>query len=269
MMARRPTLDVSIDGVETRAYEGESILSAASRAGIRIPTLCWLDGLTPVGGCRMCVVEIAEVHQLRPACATTVADDMEVTTTSSRLREHRRTVVELLFAEGNHVCSTCVANRACELQDLAVEMGVDHIRFDYRWPVHEVDASHPKYTFDPNRCVLCTRCVRTCDEIEGAHVWDVAGRGEDAHLVHEMNVPWGQASSCTWCGKCVAVCPTGALSFQGRSAGEMRHDPDLIAFLATARHEDRWRPRHPLAVATADAADDHAAEDTDDGQDVS
>ena len=82
--------------------------------------------------------------------------------------------------------------------------------------------------FDPNRCIVCTRCVRVCDEIEGAHVWDVAGRGSGAHLVAELGKPWGEATSCTWCGKCVAVCPTGALHHQGRSVGEMRHDPDLV-----------------------------------------
>ncbi len=235
MRERRRTLTVSFDGVEVEAYVGESVLQCARRHQVDIPSLCFLEGLSVYGGCRVCVIEVAEDLRLRPACATTVAADMEVSTDSPRLKAYRKAIVELLFAEGNHVCAVCVSNGNCELQDVAVQVGMDHVRYDQRSPMRAIDASHPKYLFDPNRCILCTRCVRVCDEIEGAHVWDVGSRGQQAVLTTDLNQPWGTSTSCTWCGKCVAVCPTGSLSYQGTAVGEMQHDPKMIVRLATAR----------------------------------
>lgn len=242
MAKARPTVSVTIDGRGLQAYEGESVLEVARRAGIHIPTLCAVEGLSVWGACRICLVEIAGERPLRPACATTVVDEMEVRTDSENLREQRRTVVELLFAEGNHVCAVCVANGHCELQDLATDLDVNHVRFTYQFPERKVDATHPRFVFDPNRCVLCTRCVRTCSEIEGAHVWDVAARGSESYLVTELHRPWGESPSCTSCGKCVAICPTGALSEKGTAVGERRGDVDLVAFLTTAR-EGEWMDR--------------------------
>jgi bidirectional [NiFe] hydrogenase diaphorase subunit len=240
MRDTRPTVAVTFDGIEYEAYADESVMDAARRHGVAIPALCYLEGLSLWGGCRVCVVQIAEDHRLRPACATTVAQDMEIKTDTPLLRAHRKAIIEMLFAEGNHVCAVCVSNGNCELQDMAVATGMDHVRFDYQAPQRAVDASHPKYLFDPNRCILCTRCVRVCHEIEGAHVWDVAFRGADAMLVTELGKPWGESMSCTWCGKCVAVCPTGALAYQGKSVGEMQHEASLVIRLATARTKGEW-----------------------------
>jgi bidirectional [NiFe] hydrogenase diaphorase subunit len=239
----RPNVPVTLDGEEVLAFEGETILDLARREGVPIPSLCYLEGLSIHGGCRLCVVETAGDHRLKPACATEVAADLEVRTTSPALRDHRRRIVELLFSEGTHICAVCVSSGACELQTLATDHGVDHIHYDQPFPRNDVDASHPKYVLDRDRCVLCTRCVRVCDEIEGAHVWDIAQRGTDSKLIAELDVPWGSASSCTWCGKCVAVCPTGALSYKGRAVGEMRHDPEVVAFLARAREDGEWLDR--------------------------
>ena len=236
----QPTVTVTFDGVEYEAHADESVMDAARRHGVKIPSLCYLEGLTVWGGCRVCVVQIAEDHRLRPACATIVAQDMEIKTDTPLLRAHRKAIIEMLFAEGNHVCAVCVSNGNCELQDMAVATGMDHVRFDYQAPQRAVDASHPKYLFDPNRCILCTRCVRVCHEIEGAHVWDVAFRGADAMLVTELGKPWGESMSCTWCGKCVAVCPTGALAYQGKAVGEMEHEASLVIRLATARTKGEW-----------------------------
>jgi len=240
MRERRATVTVTFDGVEHEAFTDETVLEAARRVGVTIPSLCYLEGLSVWGGCRLCVVQIAEDHRLRPACATPVAVDMEIKTDSPQLRAHRKAVTELLFAEGNHVCAVCVSNGKCELQDTAVDVGMDHVRFDYQAPDREIDASHPKYIFDPNRCILCTRCVRVCHEIEGAHVWDIAYRGADAVLVTELGKPWGESTSCTWCGKCVTVCPTGALAYQGTAVGEMEHDTRIPVLLSLARRKGEW-----------------------------
>jgi bidirectional [NiFe] hydrogenase diaphorase subunit len=240
---RQPDATIGIDAQSVRAYEGETILSAARRAGVHIPTLCYVDGLSVYGGCRICVVEVGGEQPLRLACATPVVDEMEITTASDRLVEHRRQLVELLFAEGNHICSVCVSNGACELQDSAVDLGIDHIRFDYQFPDRGVDHSHPQYGLDHNRCILCTRCVRVCDEIEGARVWDVASRGSGSYIVAELGQPWGESVSCTSCGKCVAVCPTGALFTKGVSVGEMRHDVDVVGFLDAQRSAGEWTDR--------------------------
>lgn len=243
----QPTVPVTIDGHETLGFEGETILDLAEREGIHIPRLCYLDGLSLYASCRLCLVEIAESPAPRPACAAVIAEDMEIETASPQIREYRKMILELLFAEGNHICAVCVSNGACELQTLAAELGIDHIRYDYMQPDREVDATHPKYVMDPNRCILCTRCVRTCDEIEGAHVWDVADRGHRAYIVAGMNEPWGSSAACTWCGKCVTACPTGALFFKGRAVAEMQHDPELVSFLAIARSEGAWRDRRSEA----------------------
>jgi bidirectional [NiFe] hydrogenase diaphorase subunit len=242
MRDRRPTVEIVIDGREVDAYVGETVLQAARRAGVDIPSLCFLEGLSEYGACRLCVVQVASRPQLQPSCALPVTEDLEITTDSDRIKRYRRTLLELLFAEGNHVCAVCVSNGACELQDAAVAAGMDHVRVDYQAPQRTIDASHPRYVSDPNRCILCTRCLRVCDEVEGAHVWDIAGRGSDAHLVAELGKPWGESRSCTQCGKCVAVCPTGALHYQRSTVGEMRHQPDLVARLMAARHDHQWNP---------------------------
>jgi len=240
MRERRTKVTITFDGDEYEAFADETVMDAANRVGVSIPSLCYVEGLSVWGGCRLCVVQVAEDHRLRPACATPVAPDMEIKTETPQLRAHRKAITEMLFAEGNHVCAVCVTNGNCELQDVAVDTGMDHVRFDYQSPVRQVDATHPKYVFDPNRCILCTRCVRVCDEIEGAHVWDVAYRGADAMLVTELGKPWGESKSCTWCGKCVIVCPTGALAYQGKAVGEMHSDVGIVIRLATARQRGEW-----------------------------
>jgi bidirectional [NiFe] hydrogenase diaphorase subunit len=226
---------LTIDGKLVSARAEESILQAARDAGIAIPTLCHFDGLTDLGACRLCLVEVGAPGRLQAACVTKVAEDMVVQTDTERLRRYRRTIVELFFAERNHVCSVCVASGNCELQDLAVDVGMDHVELDYLHPDCHVDLSHERFGIDHNRCVLCTRCVRACDEIEGAHTWDVAGRGTLARVISDMGQPWGESSTCTSCGKCVMACPTGALFHRGDTVAELDHNRATLVSLIAAR----------------------------------
>ena len=127
-----------------------------------------------------------------------------------------------------------MANGHCELQTLGQEEGITHVRLPYRNPELSVDASHERFTADHNRCILCTRCVRACAEIEGAHVWDVMGRGIDSIVITDLNDPWGE-SSCTRCGKCVQVCPTGALFDKSKVGSDHPKYPDFLPYLNLMR----------------------------------
>jgi len=232
-----PAVDVKtlvIDDKEVSARAGQTILEVAREHNIYIPTLCHLEGISDVGACRLCLVEIKGSNKLLPACVTSVFEGMQVSTNTERLQTHRRTILELLLAERNHICSVCVANGHCELQSLCQEQGVTHVHLPYRNPELPVDASHERFTADHNRCILCTRCVRVCSEIEGAHVWDVMGRGIDSLIISDLNDPWGK-SSCTRCGKCVQVCPTGALFDKTKVGSDHPKYPDFLPYLNLMR----------------------------------
>lgn len=217
------------------AAQGQTILTAAREHGIAIPTLCELEGLSTVGACRLCLVEVVGNSRLLPACTTEVQEGMVVVSESPRLKRYRQTILELFLSERNHVCAVCVSNNHCELQTRAIEQGVTHVRFDYLMPALPVDMSHERFAVDHNRCLLCTRCVRVCDEIEGAHTWDVMGRGTHARVITDMAQPWGDSESCTSCGKCVQVCPTGALFDKQATAGGMVKQPRFVKVLQQAR----------------------------------
>ena len=226
---------LKIDDRDLSAREDQTVLEVARENGIRIPTLCNLQGLRNIGACRLCLVEIVGVPRLLPACVTRVTEGMQVQTKSERLDKYRSMVVQLLFSERNHVCAVCVSNGHCELQDLSQELGISHIRVPYRYPTLAVDASHTRFVVDHNRCVLCQRCVRVCDEVEGAHTWDISGRGIQAQVVTDLLQPWGSSESCTGCGTCVNVCPTGALVEKGKAVREMTKRRGFLPYLTGMR----------------------------------
>ena len=228
---------LQIDGKDIGAREDETILEVARENGIEIPTLCHIDGLSDIGACRLCVVEVKGSRKLLPACITTVQEGMEVATRSPKLDHYRHMIVEMLFAERNHICSVCVSNGHCDLQNLAVDLGVSHVTVPYLYPKLPIDASHERFVLDHNRCVLCTRCVRVCDEIEGAHTWDVMARGVNSRVITDLFQPWGTSETCTSCGKCVQVCPTGALFEKGKSVAEMTKRRQFLPYLAAMREE--------------------------------
>jgi bidirectional [NiFe] hydrogenase diaphorase subunit len=231
---------LTINGELVSGGEDQTILEVARDHNVVIPTLCHLEGLSDVGACRLCVVDIAGNPRPQPACLTVAVEGMQVTTESPQLQEHRRMLVELLLAERNHVCAVCVANGNCELQNAATTLGIDHVRFEYQSPDLKVDSSHERFVIDHNRCILCTRCVRVCDEIEGAHTWDVMGRGTEARIVSDLNQPWGTSDTCTSCGKCVQVCPTGALFEKGKPIADAVKDAGFLTYLKTAREKKLW-----------------------------
>ncbi len=225
---------LKIDGKEVLAQEGETILEVAKRNTVNIPTLCYLEGLSSLGGCRLCIVEVKGSPRLFPSCTTPVTNGMEVTTDSSKLTEYRKMLLETFLAERTHICSVCVANGACELQDLANRFGVDHVHIAREWTRFEIDSSHERLVLDRNRCILCTRCIRVCDEVEGVHTLDLKMRGKDSQVIIDLDEPWGFSYSCTSCTKCAAVCPVGAIYIEAKPLSETK-EPDLPKFVVERR----------------------------------
>lgn len=230
-------ITITIDDCIHHVQDGISILQAAREHQIDIPTLCFLEGLSTVGSCRLCIVNVDGQSRPVTACTTAVREGMVVHTHSETLLEQRRQLLEMLFAAGHHVCAICVSNGHCELQSLAQRLGVTAIHLPNRQAEQDLDLSHKRYGFDPNRCVLCTRCVRACDEIEGSGLWAVVGRGSDAHMEINQGNGWGLSEQCTGCGKCVLACPTAALFDKHASAGEMLKDCALLTQLAEKREQ--------------------------------
>lgn len=204
---------VSIDGKEITVPEGTSVLRAAGLAGVGIPKLCATDSLEPFGSCRLCLVEIEGKRGFPASCTTTVEPGMKVRTYSERLAKLRRGIMELYISDHPLDCLTCPADGDCELQDMAGDVGLREVRYGYAGKNHlqaEKDTSNPYFTFDPAKCIVCSRCVRACDEIQGTFALTVEGRGFDSVI---MPGPTGEflSSECVSCGACVYACPTSAL----------------------------------------------------------
>lgn len=189
---------------------GDPILSALARAGINIPTLCHIEGLPPNGACRICVVEDEKTGALIPSCSFPAHSEMSVLTHSPKVISARKTIVELLLANHPDDCLYCDRNLNCALQKLAEEHGVRHRRIRAERIQQFIDNSSPAIMRDPEKCILCGKCVRTCEEIQGVSALDFSGRGSKSRISTAFDVSLN-LSTCVACGQCVNACPTGAL----------------------------------------------------------
>lgn len=201
---------LTINGKLVKGREGDTVLEVCEANNIYVPTLCHLKGLTDVGACRMCVVDIEKERRPVPACTYPARDGLVVQTHNENLEKYRRLILELMFTERNHLCAQCVASGDCELQSLAYEYQMDNVRYPYSWPALPLDSVNDYLVIDHNRCILCGRCIRTCDEIVGVHTLDFGHRGWKDAVIADLDQPLG-ASSCISCGACFQVCPTGAI----------------------------------------------------------
>ncbi|MEW6615561.1 MAG: molybdopterin-dependent oxidoreductase [Thermodesulfobacteriota bacterium] len=203
-------VNLKIDEREIAVDEGTTILDAAQQNGIRIPTLCHHPCLSNWGGCRLCVVEVDGSPKLVASCVMPVREGMGVVTSNDRIIEARRTILEFMFAERNHYCMFCAQSGDCELQSLAYEMQMDHLTVPSSHQAFPVDITSEYMAIDHNRCVLCGRCIRGCQEIAGAYVLNFQNRGPHSLIGLDLNEERGE-SSCYSCGVCMQVCPTGAI----------------------------------------------------------
>jgi iron-only hydrogenase group A len=206
-------LTIEVNGRKIQAKAGETVLDACVRSGIRIPTLCHLAHLAPTGACRMCVVEVEGQKSLVPSCAFPVSDGMKLRTHSPRATQARQVIVELLMSNHPDDCLYCVRNSDCELRELSAELGVRGRRFHGSKLQYHLDTSSPALVRDPAKCILCGKCVRVCDEVQGVGCLDFVGRGSKTIVGTTFNQGLN-VSSCINCGQCIMVCPTGALSEQ-------------------------------------------------------
>lgn len=229
------TISLYIVDKKLEADSGKSILEVCRENNIEILTMCHLEGVKDIGACRLCLVEIEGVNKLQSSCTTKVAANMVIYTKTERLKNYQRITTELFFAERNHMCSVCVANENCELQNLGYKVELDHIRYPHLVPQCDVDTSHSLFVLDHNRCIMCTRCVRVCAEVEGAYNWDVMNRGNEVRIISDFNTPWGESSTCTSCGKCMHACPTGAIWPKDIVQGQMNKHPEMIGELMEKR----------------------------------
>ncbi|MGI6538615.1 MAG: NADH-dependent [FeFe] hydrogenase, group A6 [Caldicoprobacterales bacterium] len=201
---------LTIDGVRLEVPKGTTILEAARSANIKIPTLCYLKGVNEIGACRMCLVEVKGARNLQASCVYPVADGMEVRTNTPVVREARKVNLELILSNHERECLTCVRSENCELQALSKQLGVENIRFNGERKNYTVDDFSTSVVRDPNKCILCRRCVATCREVQGIGAINATGRGFSTIVepIFEMNLA---DVNCINCGQCIEACPVGAL----------------------------------------------------------
>ncbi|MFA6567670.1 MAG: NADH-dependent [FeFe] hydrogenase, group A6 [Victivallales bacterium] len=203
-------INLTVNNVPVSVEKDTTVLDAASKAGIKIPTLCHLDGVSSPGSCRVCLVEIKGARTLQPSCVTKVSEGMEVSTNTKLARDARKLSVELMLANHPWDCNACVRNNDCELQSLAKSMGITEVRFPYEKEQIPLDKSTPALVRDMNKCVLCRRCIAVCQDVQGVGSLSPRLRGFDTVIGAGSGDNLCEAV-CVQCGQCSAVCPVGAI----------------------------------------------------------
>lgn len=203
-------VNFTINGRNAAVEKGTTILNAAREVGVRIPTLCHDNRMKPTGACRLCIVEVGGSAELPASCTTPVREGMVIETESRRVRAARKQVLELLWEDHPNECLTCEKAGECQLQDYCYLYGVEAEGYAPPRTRHAKDETNPFYVFDRDKCILCGKCVRMCEELQGVSAINFSQRGHETVITH----PFGKGmenSACVSCGNCVAVCPTGAL----------------------------------------------------------
>ncbi len=204
-------MKLTINDIEVEVAEGTTVLEAAKAAQVRIPTLCYLENVQAIGACRLCVVEVEGARSLVPACVAPATEGMKVRTSSKRVRDARKTVMELLMSDHAGDCTTCVRSEDCEFQSLAREMGVRQVTFDGAMSACHLDSSTPGLQRDSSKCVLCRRCQTVCDSVQNVRALWAQRRGFKTEIApafcHDLS-----EVACVQCGQCAAVCPVGAIT---------------------------------------------------------
>src|SRR5215510_12471381 len=208
------SVTLEVDGVRVTVPEGTSVMQAAMLAGTKVPKLCATDSVEPFGSCRLCLVEIEGRRGYPASCTTPVEPGMKVRTQSDKLSSLRRGVMELYISDHPLDCLTCPANGNCELQDMAGVVGLREVRYGYEGESHihnqKKDESNPYFTYDPSKCIVCSRCVRACEEVQGTFALTISGRGFESRVAAGQNESF-LGSECVSCGACVQACPTATL----------------------------------------------------------
>ncbi len=222
----RQQVTLAVDGQSVTVSAGTTVMRAAMLAGVSIPRLCATDSLEPFGSCRLCLVEIEGRDGMPASCTTEVAEGMQVSTQSRRLAGIRRNVMELYISDHPLDCLTCPTNGDCELQDMAGAVGLREVRYGYQGANHldeAKDDSNPYFTFDPSKCIVCSRCVRACEEVQGTFALTISGRGFQSKVSASADEPF-RDSECVSCGACVKACPTATLAEKSLiSMGQPEH----------------------------------------------
>lgn len=231
-------ITLTIDDQEIKVKAGKTVLQAAQEVGINVPTLCYHPDLTLHGSCRVCVVENVDNSRLVASCVTPAMDGMKISTRSARARRARKRNVELLLANHPNDCLGCDRNGTCELQDITHEMGInreDVERFSGEKRDIPVDATGPSLKREPNKCILCGRCVRVCEEVQGVSALQFSNRGFDSIVTTAFNLPQSEIN-CANCGQCATVCPVGAITeiSEISNVWAALEDPDKHVVVQTA-----------------------------------
>ena len=214
-------IQLTINGQPVEVETGSTILDAVRKAGFNVPTLCYHPKLVSYGSCRLCLVEVEGARTLQPSCVVPAGNNMVVHTDTDKTKSARKFILSMIFSERNHFCMYCQdTDGDCDLQQAAYDEGMTHWPITPAYKPFMVDASHPDFILDNNRCILCRRCVRACTELVGNATLGFEERGSGSILIADNNVPLGE-STCISCGNCVQFCPTGALidrrsAYQGR-----------------------------------------------------